>query len=591
MSDIFYSTYNARHLAPSEVAETFIWSENFEKLIQNNHSIVLGARGCGKTTLMKMLTLPALHNWKIDSRAEYVKNNIPFYAIYVSTDIYWNVKNLTYGSQLEKYGKFSEKLSHFAVSSNVFTSLCDTFMNIISFDLLNKDENKEIELSLELIRTWKLHNVIPKLKFVKEALNERIDEVNQFIQEVIFNYSVDDKIDYPEYYNLSFESSLESIIPKFQRIYNIPKNKKWALCFDELEFAPLWLQMRLFASLRSRTQYILYKLSASPILPSELKKNILTQYGPTAGNDVRMIKMWKSKDAEQFSKKIIRSLLSDDSDLAQFFGSNEIYNKTSNTYVKGSKFYNEIMELTKKDQSFTDFLIDKGIDLDNIEFDDEAKRDQLFRKIKPIVFFRNTFIKSNKDSIILNRSRKSVPELYFGIEVLSKVCEGNPRWLKGIITQMLSRTQYERPSKAIQYDELFEASERFKNVISNIPVGENKLTIFDLIDRIGKYFNNQILGSKFYMDPKGTIEVDDEITKIYPKIIELIEKAVSQGALILLDTNDDSFDFKIEGQRFKLSYLFSILYSLPIRKYNKVNLNECMSGIEGDNYKQYLLFK
>ena len=37
-SDTIFPTYNARHYAPREIAETFIWSESFSKLIQNNHS-------------------------------------------------------------------------------------------------------------------------------------------------------------------------------------------------------------------------------------------------------------------------------------------------------------------------------------------------------------------------------------------------------------------------------------------------------------------------------------------------------------------------------------------------------------------------
>src|SRR5688572_27576204 len=134
----FHTTFNARHLHPKEVAESFIWSHNFEKVIQNNHSVILGARGCGKTTLMKMLTIPALHSWN-DPRAPRIKKEIAFYAVYISTDIYWDVKNQTYSSQLESFGNFSEKISIFSVNSNVFTSLCNTFLDVIKIDLADTD--------------------------------------------------------------------------------------------------------------------------------------------------------------------------------------------------------------------------------------------------------------------------------------------------------------------------------------------------------------------------------------------------------------------------------------------------------------------
>lgn len=220
----FYLTYNARHLEPQEVAKTFIWSESFDKLIQKNHSVILGARGCGKTTLMKMLTLPALHAWK-DSRAQNIKNEISFYSVYVSTDIYWDVKNQTSSSQLKQFKKFSEVISFFAVTSNVFISLCDTFLNIIEFEFNSLELDKEIELCVELIDAWKLKSVIPKLKFIKEAINKRVDLVNQLIQDVIFNYKNEEDIPQYDFFNLSFESSLEVVVPIFERIYSIQGKK------------------------------------------------------------------------------------------------------------------------------------------------------------------------------------------------------------------------------------------------------------------------------------------------------------------------------------------------------------------------------
>jgi len=594
-TETIFPTYNARHNSPKEVAESFIWSESFGKLIQNNHSVILGARGCGKTTLMKMLTLPALHTWKGEN-SENIKNEISFYAIYISTDIYWDVKNQTYSSQLMQFGNFSELVSRFSVATNVFTSLCDTFLNIIEFELGINDEDKEFELCKNLITAWKLNSVIPKIKHVKEALNIRIDEVNQMIQKLIFNYENNAKIPNPDYFSLSFETSIESIIPIFERIYNIENNKKWALCFDELEFAPLWLQSELFISLRSRKQFIIYKLSASPILSLELENSLKGAYRATSGNDYELIKMWNLSDHEEFSKKLIKSLLEKKYPLANvnnYFGSNEIYNGDSKSYEKGSDFYKQMVELIKKDDAFKEFLKNKKVKLSNPIPIDDNQKNTLHRKIKPIVYYRNAFISENRIKKGNNkpdlRSRKT-NDLVFGIEVLSKICDGNPRWLIGITNSILSKSDEKGADKNIQYKELLAASLRFKNVIANIPVGNNKLTIIDIIDKIGSYFKDQILGHQFKMDPKGTFVVDEDDAIIPNNIIELLEKGISQGAFILLDSNDDFFDFEVRKQRFKLSYLFYILYNLPLRKYNKVNLIECLKGTDLSNSNQTSLF-
>lgn len=580
--DNSYTTYNARHYNPKQVAEKFIWSDSFGELIQNDHSIILGARGCGKTTLMKMLTIPALYYWKSDKRAAKIRKEIPFYAIYISTDIYWDVKYQTYGDQLKEFGNFSEIISHFSVNSNVFNSLCDTFLNIINLELNDSNEEKEIELCTYLIKAWKLEPTIPKIIYIKEALNERIDYVNQLIQEILFNYSPGDKLPHPDFFNLNFESSVEELLPKFERIYKIEDKKKWALCFDELEFAPNWLKDKLFTSLRSRKQYILYKLSSSPILPSELKKSLIGEYAATAGNDVHLIKMWTVNN-EEFSRKIIKSFFSESINLNSFFGSNELYNKKSDSYTEGSDFYKQILSLINKDISFKTFLTKKGVNIKIPDLNNRNHQNVLYRKIKPIVYFRNFFIEKNDGKKVDLRSRKKAIELYSGIEVLCKVCDGNPRWLIGIVSQIINKNKNTRRiPKSIQYDALLTAAKRFQNVISNIPVGNNKLDITQIVERSGLYFKSQILGSQFKMDPDGTFVVDIEEDKVNSGIIDLIEKGVYQGAFILVGSGNDSYDFQIRGQRFKISYLFFILYNLPLRNYSETKLSNFLKEGIGD---------
>jgi len=593
MLDIFHQTYNARHSEPQDVAKSFIWSTHFKKLIQNNHSVILGARGCGKTTLMKMLTIPALYNWEDNERAEIVRKTIPFYAVYISTDIYWDVKNQTYNKQLKEFSGLPERISQFAVNSNVFKALCNTFISIIRLELRNKNDELEVELCKHLIKSWYLDKTVPKLEYIKEAIDERIDTVNQLIQEIIFNRLPSEKIDLPNYFNLTFESSLEQIIPKFERIYNISnKNKKWALCFDELEFAPIWLQKSLFNSLRSRNQFILYKLSASPILTSDVAVSIMKDYSPTSGNDVQLIKMWGANDSERFSKEIIKAYLKSEVDLNKIFGVNDIYNKNSDSYTKESIFYSHLTNLIKKDFSFKNFLKSKGVDVSNPEMDDLKQKDELFRKIKPIVYHRDFFIEYNDFNKGINyRSRKKSINLYSGIDVLSKICDGNPRWLISIINELKGKIRDGKITKGAQFDELLKASKRFKNAMANIPVENSNMTLVDIIERLGGSFKDQILGKNFKMDPKGTFEVDEQNLEVNESIVKLIYNGISQGAFILLDYDDDSFDFEVRGRRFKLAYLFYILYNLPLRNYPALKLSIGLRGANHiDNSNQGVLF-
>ena len=68
----------------------------------------------------------------------------------------------------------------------------------------------------------------------------------------------------------------------------------------------------------------------------------------------------------------------------------------------------------------------------------------------------------------------------------------------------------------------------------------------------------------------------------------LLEKAAYQGAIILVDNNDDAFDFSVRGKRFRLTYLLAPLFKMPLRNYNEVRLSECLKS--GNSLSQMTIF-
>lgn len=58
------NTNNSRYLTYEEVSSIFVKTSYFEQLSKPCHSVVLGARGCGKTTLLKMLHPNAVNEYK-----------------------------------------------------------------------------------------------------------------------------------------------------------------------------------------------------------------------------------------------------------------------------------------------------------------------------------------------------------------------------------------------------------------------------------------------------------------------------------------------------------------------------------------------
>lgn len=173
-----YESFNARYLSFEEVASTFIPNKEYNELLSNSHSVLMGPRGCGKTTLLKMLYPQALYAWN-HKDASTVMEQIPFWSVYIPTDSQWS-------SQLEYLNKIFESkpdiplvISNALVCINVLTSLCNSFKDLI---ILSKDNNafdKETELSIELINLWELEKPLsPSLYSIIQALNKRVNEIN-----------------------------------------------------------------------------------------------------------------------------------------------------------------------------------------------------------------------------------------------------------------------------------------------------------------------------------------------------------------------------------------------------------------------------
>ncbi|MNF87318.1 hypothetical protein D3C84_697830 [compost metagenome] len=74
-------------------------------------------------------------------------------------------------------------------------------------------------------------------------------------------------------------------------------------------------------------------------------------------------------------------------------------------------------------------------------------------------------------------------------------------------------------------------------------------------------------------------------------MIDILEKATYQGAIILLNSNDSAFDFEVRGKKFRLSYMLAPLFKLPLRTYNEINLSTCFQENETKNIQQINLFE
>ncbi len=614
---LLYESFNARYLNYEEIANLFVTNKQYSDLIMNNHSLLMGPRGSGKTTLLKMLTIPAQHYWQRDENQNIESPS--FFSIYIPTDIQWKKQVDDFEKEFSDNPSYKDLVTKLIVTTNVLISLCDTFSNILEFktphenDLIN-----EAELCTQLINDWKISKpASTNLASVKHALLNRLKDINSHIKKVRTLKLNEEQIEYPDYY---YDEYLMLVVIGCNAFENIFKHDpffksrsfKWALCFDELEIAPTWLQTELLALLRSTPyQNIFFKLTMVPLV---LLDDQIQGIHAREDQDFKVIRTWTySKDSlddwQDFSRRLIQDkfrrryygkvnplgLFGKDSldlNIARTFRNEPDFSEKSG-YTEGSLIWRLFKELASFDMSFRKFLTLKKINPNNPVPFEKTQEDEIFRKIKPIALYRYQF--RSQSNIGKKRSRKN-PALYYGIPFLYHLCDGNPRTLIGVIDEFLrilqtNKQQIERFHISVQSRLVYNNSRKYLEGIYNHPDSNvqylNKyINLGKFLEKIGDYFRYKLIDDDFKMDPSNCFIVDRDVPS---QIVELLKVAMHLGAIIYLDPKETFSKNGLIGKRFRLSYFLFPHFQLPIVEYNEVQLSTILRK-GTDKIDQLLLF-
>jgi hypothetical protein len=589
-----FESFNARFLEPEKVAASFIPPDHFWRLCQPCHSIVLGPRGSGKTSLLKMLQTRALESWKHPRSAE-LRRNLDFVGVFIPTDIVWN-EQLKHLGQAYLGDEERQALSQSAVTLHVlkaFTSALLDFEETEPKSALKSSTPKlplEKERSLvdELAAIWRVTPKVNTFSALRSSLGLRLSDIGFFATEERFR-SVEGRSERMRERGLLFPPFLDVLRPALDVLdgAGLPgTGRKWALCFDELELAPSTLQTELIRYLRSTEPRLYFKLSMSPFTKTAVEL-AGSQTKPDEDDDFNLIPLWfaEKKDSSQFSYEFATALLThagiEEADPAKFFGESFLAREDQSiAYAPGTRHHEEILRLQKNDPSFREYLDRNQIDVNRLHKMDEETRARLVRKPYPAIVHRNYFRRfrgeSPKDQ--QSRSRKSMA-LYTGWDSISAMCEGNPRWLKGIVLNILTKVSGNKRSapRRIQWDEIEEAKHRFRSKLKTIRItssGKDR-GVLRLLDIIGEYFRRQLLVERFRAEPTASFVLDETAAPLYS---DAIGSALNAGAIVYLPGDKNKLILNnLQEKRFRLSYLLATEYRVPLRIGVAITLTEILS--------------
>lgn len=599
---IFLSAFNAKTMTFSEVADSFCPSKKYEDLAGAWNALLIGPRGSGKTTLMKMLSLQGMRAWPAEKIAS--RPDINYTGIFVPADIAWSemVRALT-RDNIEP--SLAGLVAETAFVTNTLLSVARTIelrvarpVNPNEFNSISLTGNAHDDWIKHVAKLWGITLSSLSIRALTGALEARLIRLRQEVRfvalqtEKISESGLRERI---PYLGLPLIESVAQALISFNYAVDMPDHK-WALLLDEFEVAPLPLQSTVLRALRGGAPELLLKVALAPCGPhTTLVEDPNTK--PSDRNDFRQVLLWYPDrgQAERFCEDVCRGWLNKIAPEYATMPLNILFGSSSIAIVDDDESSDEseqdeterqkkLQELSKlflalipKDPTFAEFLYRRKIDPLDLAASDGTYARATIRKIAPIAAFRNAY-RSNK-ALGKKRGRKPFAAAYVGWESLAAMSEGNPRWLIGLLISIWTGRYFKKTvpiSMAAQADASKETGGAFVEMLRSlatrptpdIQAGEPVLTI---IEKLANFFHDKLVTKSFLEDPPLVFEVDAATP---PEIEESLRLALNHGAIICYQDPDKSVGYdSLIGRQFRLAFLLAQQFKLPIRKSKHISLS------------------
>jgi len=575
MKNNVFEVANARDMDSSELASEFIWTTTFDRLFSKRNHIILGARGSGKTALVKMLSFDALVHFD-DPRARRIINNKSFIATYLPLKSEFTTKLKSIGNDVKKHDFF------FIWSMNLAS--CSQFISTVKY-CLEQYSNSPIEkvkaeakLASALGHLW-LDKEFSSLNELSLSLSNLEYEKNFTFNKVTFGFSLTaDDLNIGKKFHSDLFSPFKMGIQILKSTLNIGSDTTWAICIDEAEILDenQWIlintQMRTYSD-------ITFKITTMPYKHKTLKTHIVERLNPKHDFEYiyldRLGTLDKSQlEADQiiqkfaiklFDKKIANSPLSNSGiTLKLLLGKSDLTDNAA-----------EVLPTAKLLTYIHKYCNNETIDRANTLYSRNPKgrfSDEIERKIRPLLILKD-YIESTTGHAY------AAPKIYSGYDIAIKCCDGNPRKLINLFNRLISAAQIDnrisfKPIDKSQQGRIiksFSSSE-----LDSIKAEENGYKASKLLTSIGNYFKNALHNEKIGAEINMSFRFDIQDDEMW----EHIRISVDLGLLIphlTLAGDNDSMPFK--SGRFHIAGCLAPNFFLPPRRGRDLGLSTILKRI------------
>jgi hypothetical protein len=545
-----FKDHQARMFDSQKLLREFCPTSRFWSLFNDQHEVLIGRRGSGKTILLKMMRYSLLSKIK-DQRAIKIIEEKKYISIFAPTYLEF------LGSFIHQTIPPKEKLLFFQFAFNCL--LARSFLYEISAII-----DEESDIIKRGVLSNKIAKIISEIWFPK-AENRQINTIEDLTTQIIKLYENCniqlDKENIPRVFQNTICRPIQAVSQLIYKELNFSYEPTWIICIDEAEFIPKELQ-RCFNSLfRADSKNIVIKMATLPYRHETTETLIDNIFAESNGNDFSYRKVdmdFNSDDFVNVTNNLVKTRLQN-IEL-------EIKNK-DNISLSLEGFLGKIGEDDLIDY-YKEEMKDDSITRESIEKRILSKlSDQRQKKASETINFRKTHydkfapIFFTREMFHLSTNGNTIPGWYAGAKMVRKISDGNPRIFIRIMNLLFEKARKQDLKPKAQHVAVYDFSKQECNATKSLPIYGPDL--YYILDSLANKLKEKVHGDVMIFSG-NSFQIKNKNIQDNKNLIESLKLGV---AYCRVNVDDGSYFSTINNDtKFTLSNTFSAYYWIPIRK-------------------------
>ena len=539
-----FSDSQARNFSDLKVISEFYPISQFWTLFNDQHEILLGTRGSGKTFLLKMMRYSMLKKIE-DPKAQKLVEGKEFIAIYVPMHLEFvapfNDPSLSEEEQITFF--------QFGFNCKLAEAYITELISILD-DIPDRVERAKRMVSIVeyLNKTWFGDKNTEIYDFY--ALSNKIVEMYYRV-----DWSKADTSDLPAVFKRQICAPLLSTKSVIKQLLDLEHEPTWIVCIDEAEFLNKTLQRCINNVFRSDSNRIALKIATLPYYHKTLE-TLVENVSVADGNDFSFRVVDLKYDSEDFialtnklcSHRLTQRFCEDLEcpDLESFLG--KVGNDDQIDY-----FRHEMGDEASKRENIEQRIISNFAPKrkeNSINY--ENKRKTIYDKYAPILFVREMYD--------LTRKGHFKPGWYAGAQNVRKLAQGNPRIYIQIMNDLFEKAKKTSLSAKAQHEVVINFAKKFCEETQALE-GRGPV-IYKELNKISNYLHEKVHNG--YLRTTGVaFSLEYQAINNYNECKEWLELAIAYSRIVV--ENEVKICGIKENTKFSLSNIYAMAYWLPMR--------------------------